>query len=135
VGGYPRNLAYDSGTGQILVTNGFDNTISVISDSSNSVVATVSVGTSPGDVVYDSSMGEIFVANGDGTISVISDSYLSSVTPSPSPSPTASASPSPTTPAPPSPTALASPSQTVPEFSSAGLVLVVSAVIVATLCA
>ena len=49
--------------------------VSVISDSTNAVVATVTVGINPESVAYDSGKGEIFVANdGSNTVSVISDS-------------------------------------------------------------
>ena len=51
------------------------NTVSVISDATNSVVATVNVGSSPDGAAYDSGQGEVFVANsGSNTVSVISDS-------------------------------------------------------------
>ena len=51
------------------------NTVSVISDSNNSVVATVNVGDGPSGVAYDSAKGEVFVTNyGDNTVSVIDDS-------------------------------------------------------------
>ena len=47
----------------------------MISDSSNTNVANVSVGADPVGVDYDSGVNEIFVANeGDGTLSVMSDS-------------------------------------------------------------
>ena len=54
-------------------------TVSVLSDTTNTFVANVSVGRQPLAIAYDSSMGEIFVANagalsqGGNTISVISD--------------------------------------------------------------
>ena len=50
-------------------------TVSVISDSSNNVIATINVGEGPLGVAYDSAKGEIFVSNEESsTISVISDS-------------------------------------------------------------
>jgi YVTN family beta-propeller protein len=50
-------------------------TVSVIQDSSNTVVANITVGTgAQSGIAYDSNKGEIFVVNGDGTVSVISDS-------------------------------------------------------------
>ena len=81
-------MATDSGTGEIFVTtivtyvnqigmkvDNLNNSVSVISDSDNSVVATVTVGDGPTALVYDSEKGEIFVANqASGTVSVISDS-------------------------------------------------------------
>jgi YVTN family beta-propeller protein len=75
VGSSPEYVAYDSGMGEIFVTNEGDNSVSVISDSSNSVVATIPVGEYPTGVVYDLAKGEIFVSNGGAnTVSVISDS-------------------------------------------------------------
>jgi len=54
------------------------NTVSVISDATNSVVATVNVGSSPDGAAYDSGQGEVFVANfGSNTVSVISDAPVS----------------------------------------------------------
>jgi YVTN family beta-propeller protein len=58
-------------------------TVSVISDSTNTVIATIPVGTQPQAIVYDPAKGEIFVANSNYnnaiasticTVSVISDS-------------------------------------------------------------
>jgi YVTN family beta-propeller protein len=47
----------------------------VISDSTNTVVATIPVGESPYNIAYDSAKGELFVTNSyDNTVSVISDS-------------------------------------------------------------
>ena len=75
VGSSPEYVAYDSGMGEIFVTNEGDNTVSVISDGNNSVVATIAVGEYPTGVVYDPAKGEIFVSNGGAnTVSVISDS-------------------------------------------------------------
>jgi len=74
VGSTPRFAAYDSGKGEIFVTQD-DGTVSVIRDSDNTVVATTPVGSQPLGVAYDSGKGEIFVANeGAGFVSVISDS-------------------------------------------------------------
>ena len=47
VGHGPAGLAYDSGKGEIFVANYYTDTVSVISDSTNSVVATVTVGEAP----------------------------------------------------------------------------------------
>src|SRR5271169_4363367 len=75
---YDYYAAYDSSKGEVYVTNEGVATVSVISDSSNSVVATVPMRFSPTTIAYDSGKGEMFVANGGpsttlGTISVISD--------------------------------------------------------------
>jgi YVTN family beta-propeller protein len=68
-------LAYDSGTSQVFVANSGSNTVSVISDSTNTIAHTVTVGTTPDAVAYDSGTSEVFVANsGSNNVSVISDS-------------------------------------------------------------
>ena len=77
-------LAYDSSMGEIFSTNGVAaNTVSVISDSTNAVVANVTVGDDPLGIAYDAGKGEMFVVdhgayadNGNpaSTVSVISDS-------------------------------------------------------------
>jgi YVTN family beta-propeller protein len=89
VGEGPLCLAYDSAKGEIFVVNSGSNTIgvvtqatsgscSVISDSTNTVVATVTVGVVPFAIAYDSGKGEIFVSGLTNpylvsTIYVISD--------------------------------------------------------------
>ena len=80
VGQFPEGIAYDSGKGEIFVSNQGDGTVSVISDITNAVVATIPVGRYPREIAYDSGKGEIFVANsGDNTVSIISDSTNSVV--------------------------------------------------------
>ena len=77
----PTGVAYDSGKGEVFVANSGSNSVSVISDSSNTVVATVTVGTSPWGLAYDSGKGEVFVTNwGSDNVSVISDSSNTVVT-------------------------------------------------------
>ncbi len=71
VGNFPEAMAYDSGKGEIFVANTGSSSISVISDSNNTVVAIIKGVTAYG-LVYDSSKGEVF-ATGAGTVSVISD--------------------------------------------------------------
>jgi YVTN family beta-propeller protein len=102
VGSYPEGLAYDSAKGELFVTN-YSNvpssinatdfkagSVSVISDTTNTVVATVPVGPTPGAIAYDSSRGELFVTSEGssatsvarasvGTVSVISDTTNSVV--------------------------------------------------------
>ncbi len=80
---YDYGLAYDSSKGEIFVTNEGANyapgTVSVISDSTNAVVANITLGNGAGrgvayGVAYDSGKGEIFVTNaGVNAVSVISD--------------------------------------------------------------
>ena len=97
--GIPAYVAYDSGKG-VIVVNLNGSTTSVISDSTNTVIATVSTGSVPGPMVYDSGKGELFCITRGGIL-VISDSALPSEVPS----------------------------TTVPEFSSTALILVMAAVV------
>src|SRR2546426_10367872 len=64
VGLPPEEVAYDSGKGELFVANEGANNVSVISDVTNTVVATISVGSRPNGVAYDSGKGEVFVTNG-----------------------------------------------------------------------
>jgi YVTN family beta-propeller protein len=72
VGKAPYCAAYDSGMGEIFVTNYNSSSVSVISDNSNTVVANITSLKQPFGCVYDSGKGEIYVVNYD-FISVISD--------------------------------------------------------------
>ncbi|MGA2524838.1 MAG: hypothetical protein ABSF65_11900, partial [Candidatus Bathyarchaeia archaeon] len=67
-GVFASGLAYDSSKGEIFAANGY-NGVSVISDSTNTVVANVTGPSGIQGIAYDSGNGEIFVGN-----SVISDS-------------------------------------------------------------
>ncbi len=72
----PSAVAYDSGKGEVFVANPNQQSsnVSVISDVTNKVVATIPVGNYPQGVAYDSGKGEIFVANEiSDNVSVISD--------------------------------------------------------------
>jgi YVTN family beta-propeller protein len=87
VGFDPVESAYDSGRGEVFVSNGcggnascihggvdVNGSVSVISDSTNKVVATIPVGEQPRGVAYDSGKGEIFVADFFSyNVSVIND--------------------------------------------------------------
>jgi len=66
-------IAYDGGKGEVFVTIG--SSVSVISDVSYTVTATIAVGTYPESLSYDNAKAEVFVANsGSNSVSVISDS-------------------------------------------------------------
>jgi YVTN family beta-propeller protein len=77
VGSSPQGIAYDSGKGEVFVANSGSDTVSVISDTSDTVVANISVGAgaSPAGLAYDPAKGEVFVVDGEGspTVTVISD--------------------------------------------------------------
>src|SRR3989475_11991666 len=67
----PVAVAYDSGKGELFVTN--SNSVSVISDATNAVVASIPAGAFPGGVTYDLGKGELFVTNEFAdTVTVIS---------------------------------------------------------------
>lgn len=84
VGG-PVGLAYDSAKGEVFVVFTHNNTVSVISDTTNTVFANISLYSSApplyyGGIAYDSTKGEVFVANyGNNSVDVISDSTNSVV--------------------------------------------------------
>jgi YVTN family beta-propeller protein len=93
VGYLPISVAYDSGKGELFVTNNGDNSVSIITDTNNTVVANVTVGSFPYGIAYDSNKNELFVTdannpglfafaysgrsnsdlNNTGTVSIISD--------------------------------------------------------------
>jgi YVTN family beta-propeller protein len=90
VGSAPTGVVYDSNKGEVFVANSGSNSVSVISDANNSVVATIplqSGSLNPVDLTYDSGKGEIFVLNSppdeisfsSSTITVIADSNNSIV--------------------------------------------------------
>ena len=66
----PYSDVYDSGKGEVFVTN--SNGLSVISDVTNQVVATVAVVAGSFGIAYDGKKGEVYVASGN-SVSVISD--------------------------------------------------------------
>jgi DNA-binding beta-propeller fold protein YncE len=108
--GAAGNLVYDKSDGKIICSSG-----EVISDSSNTVTATLDVGTNPSGIAYDSGTGEIYVTNSNdpGTVTVtqVSSGIPSTATP------------------------VSTSTPKVPEFSSAALVSVASAMVVVALCA
>lgn len=68
VGQFPSSFAYDSSRHLLFVSNADSGTISVINDTTNRVVDTISLGLSslPGGIAIDPSTGSLFVAE-DGT--------------------------------------------------------------------
>jgi YVTN family beta-propeller protein len=74
VGSDPWGVAYDPGTNEVFVANIHSDNLSVISDTTDHVVATIPVGSDPEGVAYDPGTNEVFVANhGSNNVSVISD--------------------------------------------------------------
>jgi YVTN family beta-propeller protein len=75
VGINPQDLAVNSITNRIYVSNLTDNSVSVIDGSSNTVVDTISVGAVPEQIAVNSRTNMIYVANSSGdTINAIDGS-------------------------------------------------------------
>lgn len=75
VGNNPQDIAVNSVTNRVYVSNLIDNTVSVIDGSSNTVVDTITVGVVPEQIAVNSSTNMIYVANSsDNTISAIDGS-------------------------------------------------------------
>ena len=74
VGASPDWAAYDAGTHEVFVPNANGNSVSVISDATDTIAATISLGAgaSPSGIAYDPAKGELFVATLQG-LKVISD--------------------------------------------------------------
>ncbi|MEM3846806.1 MAG: hypothetical protein QXU98_14010, partial [Candidatus Parvarchaeota archaeon] len=73
VGNSPEGVAYDSASNTIYVANTGSNNVSVISGSTNHVIATVYVGSAPYAVAYDPTNNSIYVADSSsGSITIIS---------------------------------------------------------------
>jgi YVTN family beta-propeller protein len=73
VGWYPSDITFDDLNGDVYVSNYYGGTVSVISGTSNSVIATVHVGSYPQALVCDTGNGDVYVvSSGDDNVSVIS---------------------------------------------------------------
>ena len=68
----PTSMVYDSGRGEIFVSDASGGGVYVFSDTSFAILTTIVVEPSAGEMAYDSAKGEVFVANYN-QISVISD--------------------------------------------------------------
>ncbi|MGP6294484.1 YncE family protein, partial [Caldiplasma sukawensis] len=70
----PFDATFDSSTGNVYAINYHSNTVSVINDTTNKVISTISVGTNPEEAAFDSSTGNVYVTNfGSSSVSVIND--------------------------------------------------------------
>ncbi len=73
-------LAYDPGRAEIFLADPSDNALLVVSDSTDTVVATVPVASTPTGVAYDPQEGQIFVTDyGSNEVSVVNDTNLTTV--------------------------------------------------------
>jgi YVTN family beta-propeller protein len=79
--GDPAGLAYDPAQGEIFVSydNSGANTVSVINDSSNTVIGTVTVGSRPEGMSFDNRTQEVFVANAQSNNTSIIDTLTGKV--------------------------------------------------------
>jgi len=77
VGSYPEGIAYDAAKGEVFVANINSGNVSVISDATDAVVATILIGSGlpgPNAVAYDPARGEVFVTDQlADDVSVIND--------------------------------------------------------------
>jgi YVTN family beta-propeller protein len=157
VGTYPYGIVYDSKMNEVFVYNENDKTVSVISDSSNTVVKTITGITgntiNPINIAYNPNKNEIFagysvisdisntvVATLPSTVTdMIYDSGRGEILGATSTGSTAvfsdSSSPSTSTTPTSSQSANATPTPTVPEFSSVAVVAAATAMVAMTVCA
>jgi YVTN family beta-propeller protein len=63
VGSDPDAIAYDPASGKLFVANYQSNTISTISDSTNTVIATTPSGSGPNGAAFDPTTGDVFMPN------------------------------------------------------------------------
>jgi YVTN family beta-propeller protein len=83
----PSDVAVDSSTGTLFVTNRGDDSVSVIDQATGDVVQTVPVGYYPVGVEVDPTTHRVYVVNSDSTMSVISPFATQAITfTSPAPS-------------------------------------------------
>jgi YVTN family beta-propeller protein len=73
--GMPSSLSAAAAGSRAYVTNNVDNTVSVIDMATNTVTATIAVGSNPGEVAVSADGSHAYVTNyGGGTVSVIDTS-------------------------------------------------------------
>lgn len=71
------DIVYDESKGLLFITNSGEDTVSIISDNSNTIIKNVTVGAAPTALAYNPAKGEIYVTNAiDNSVSVISDGTL-----------------------------------------------------------
>src|SRR2546423_13416834 len=63
----PDFIAYDSGKGEMFVTDERSNNVTVISDATHAVIANIPVGSYPIGLAYDSGNGEVFRTNSESS--------------------------------------------------------------------
>ncbi len=87
----PVVAVFDPANGDVYVTNDGSNNVSVVSGASNTVVATVPVGSTPYGAAYDRANGDIYVTDFDsgalsiiGPVTITSTPTISSFTATPS---------------------------------------------------
>lgn len=69
----PTAIAYDAAQQEFFIANYESDSVGVVSEATNSLVATVDVGSSPYGIAYDSAKGDLFVADsGSNNVTVLS---------------------------------------------------------------
>jgi YVTN family beta-propeller protein len=92
VGSSPHGVALNLTTNRIYTANEGPDTVSVIDEASNVIVAAVSVGANPRSIAVNPITSRIYVGNStDNTVSVIED--MGGPAPTPTPTPTATPPP------------------------------------------
>jgi YVTN family beta-propeller protein len=76
VGKYPMSLEYDSAKGVVFTANYHDNSTSIISDSTHTVIGTVPLGTSPLTIKYNPGKGELYLTNSGSNPLILSDASM-----------------------------------------------------------
>ncbi len=83
-GSHPEDVTYDAAKGEIFVSNEYTNSVSVISDSTNTIVGSISVGSLAYGIACDPVKSLVFVTNAySNTVSIISALVAPSLASSP----------------------------------------------------
>src|SRR5205823_6634266 len=64
---HPIGIAFDPNNGNMYVTNQGSNTVSVIDSTTNTVIATIPVGTTPFAIAFDPKNDDMYVVNNGNT--------------------------------------------------------------------
>lgn len=73
IGTIPGEILIDSNSNLIFVSNGIDNSVSIIDGKNDEVITTLKIGISPGEAVINSATGEVYIPNRESnSISIVS---------------------------------------------------------------
>lgn len=79
VGGEPSSIAVDASTGEVYVSNSADGDVSVIDESTNTVLTTIDVGGDPAGIAVDEDTGLVFVTDFDRSLLDVIDTESNSL--------------------------------------------------------